>query len=364
MVRLYLDGQFLYKTRPGEKRLGDAAMTTRADAIPTATNTALLVGLIAINLLQFLVIPLWLLPMGAGWGWLLLIPVLATTTMWSLIHEAIHGHLLADKRANDQAGRVLSVLFGSPFQLLRLGHLMHHRFNRTPINRSDVTPTAARPGFVETVWYYHLILGGLYFWELMASLFSLFPDRFYKPIVRITFGEHAPDGRTMWRAAQNQLLAEPGRSRMRFDGLLVCLLFGVSFWLYGGAWWMLALAILARGFLVSFFDNAYHYGNLLEDVKAGYNLRLPRWAERLVLNFNLHEVHHRDPQLPWSALPEQFEADGDRYHIGYWRAAVRQLAGPIPEPEAEIGKQDVRILTRNPEQDTSRAIIEPPMRSA
>ncbi len=331
-------------------------MADRSNQIPTRLNWILIVVISALNALMLVVLPLVLLPLDAAWGWLLIAPVLITTTFWSLIHEAIHGHMLPEKRWNDRMGRLLCVQFGSPFQLLRLGHLMHHRFNRTPIQRSDVSPEPERATVSETLWYYFMVLGGLYFCELIASALSLLPNLFYRPLVRIGFGEHAPDGRTMWRAATTQLLAEPGRSRMRLDGALVCVLFGVSFWLYGGYWWMLVLALAGRGFLVSFFDNAYHYGNLLEDVKAGYNLRLPRMLERAFLNFNMHEVHHRDPNLPWSALPARFEKDGDRYHIGYLHAAARQLLGPIPEPKAAAGAADRRFdVAPAPVDQTTRA---------
>lgn len=318
-------------------------MSERIEQIPTATNSVLIGGLIALNLWQFFILPLCLLPLSPNWGWTLLAVVLTTTTFWSLIHEAIHGHLLPDKRMNDRAGRVLSALFCAPFQLLRLGHLMHHRFNRSPIQRNDVSQQPERATLGETAWYYFTLFGGLYFFEVISSAMSLLPFRFRKQLVAITFGEHAPDGRTMLRAAETQLLSEPGRSRMRLDGLMICLLLVVSFWLYGSYWWMLALALFGRGFLVSFFDNAYHYGNLLDDVRAGYNLRLPRMLERAFLNFNLHEVHHRDPNLPWSALPARFAADRDRYHLGYLHAGVRQLAGPIPEPTAAEGAKDARF---------------------
>ena len=307
-------------------------MQNARDAVPVRMNSAIAALIVAMNLLQFLVIPVFLLPLGPVWGWLLVVVVLSTTTFWSLIHEAIHGHLLADKRRSDRLGRFLGLLFGSPFQLLRLGHLMHHRFNRTPINRADVHVTLPRPSLKERVWYYFNLLGGLYFFELAAAVFAQLPDRSYRYLVFLTFGHAAPDGRTMMRAAERQLNQEPGRTIMRVDGLVIIALFGTSFWLYGQHWWMLALALWGRGFMISFFDNAYHYGNTLEDVQAGYNLRLPLLVERAFLNFNLHEVHHRDPNLPWSGLPARFAADGDRYHIGYLDAALRQLGGPTPEP--------------------------------
>ncbi|MEO0718631.1 MAG: fatty acid desaturase [Pseudomonadota bacterium] len=317
-------------------------MSNLSGPIPVRANVLIVAVVIAANALQFLILPLYLLPLDPGWGLLLALIVLTTTTFWSLIHEAIHGHLLPNKRWSDRAGRFLCILFGSPFQLLRLGHLMHHRFNRTPLNCADVHKVLPKPSLRERVWYFFNLLGGLYLFELMASAFAQLPKRYYRWLVFLTFGDETPDGRTMMRAAERQLNQEPGRTIMRIDGLLVLVLFGTSFWLYGQYWWMLALALWGRGFMISFFDNAYHYGNTLEDVKAGYNLRLPRLIERAFLNFNMHEVHHRDPNLPWSGLPARFEKDGDRYHIGYLDAALRQLGGPIPEPEAAAGDHDVR----------------------
>jgi hypothetical protein len=43
---------------------------------------------------------------------------------WSLIHEAIHDLFHPERRVNAFFGRALSILFGSPFQILRLSHLL------------------------------------------------------------------------------------------------------------------------------------------------------------------------------------------------------------------------------------------------
>lgn len=297
--------------------------------IPVELNLGLGVALVAANLLMIVVVPLWLLPLSPLWGVALVLPVLATPTLWSLIHEAIHGALHPDRRWNDRLGRVLAGLFGSPFQALRLGHLMHHRFNRSVLNLVEVARGA--PSFWERTLYYARLFGGLYLGEVAVAALAILPDRFWRPIIVLAFGDEAPDGRSMLGAARKQLLEEPGRGQMRLDGLLITAGLCGSFALYGLNWWMLAMALLSRAFLVSFLDNAYHYATPLDDPMAGRDLTLPRPLQAAMLNFNLHATHHRTPATPWSGLPEAQRRLGGRFDGGLVNAALRQLAGPIPE---------------------------------
>ena len=299
-----------------------------AHPIPLRLNVAIAVALIALNAGMLVVLPV-LLPAAPALGWLLLLPVAFTPSLWSMIHEAIHGGLHPARGWNDRFGRLLAGVFGSPFQLLRLGHLQHHRFNRSPINRVEVAPE--QPGPAGLAGYYGRLFGGLYLGEVLAAPLAILPDRFYRPLIRLAFGDESPDGRTMWDGARRQLLEEPGRSRMRLDGLLITLVFTGAFALYGPFWWMLALALAGRAFLVSFFDNAYHYANPLDEVMAGYDLRLPPPLEAVFLNFNYHATHHRKPNAPWTALPAVFAELGHGFEDDFARAALRQLDGPIPE---------------------------------
>ncbi len=310
--------------------------------IPVDANRRLIALIVVLNLLQFPVIPSALLPISAEFGWLLALCVMATPTHWSLIHEAIHGHLVTGKRANDVSGRALSVLFGSPFQLLRFGHLMHHRFNRTSIQRSDVSPDADGVRLRDNAWYFFLITIGLYVFELASAVFALLPNALFRKLVSAAFGDHAPDGRTMEALAKKHLAGAPGWGMLRTDGLLICLMVAASFWAYGPDWWMLATALVLRGVIVSALDNIYHYGNQLDDPQAGYNLRLPRMVENAFLNFNLHEVHHKHPTQPWSELPNLLERNGGGYHHSFGHAMMRQFCGLIPQRLAASGDLDLR----------------------
>lgn len=301
---------------------------TRQAAIPWQVNVALAGLLAAANLFLLFLLPV-LAADDARWGWVLVPLALTTPTLWSLIHEAIHGVLHSDPRTNDALGRLLAVLFGSPFRLLRLGHLMHHRFNRTDLDRTEVVTDGDAGDFRAHVIYYLRLLGGLYLAEAAASAAVLLPRPLVARAVAAAFGNEGADGRSMRRAADRHLL-EPGALRdLRLDGIAICLIYAAAFWMWGPLWGFLALAMLGRAFLISFFDNAYHYGTPLDDVLYSHNLRLPAPLAAAMLNFNLHAVHHRQPALPWTALGPAFRDSEGGYEGGFLAVALRQLRGPL-----------------------------------
>jgi fatty acid desaturase len=84
-----------------------------------------------------------------------------------------------------------------------------------------------------------------------------------------------------------------------------------------------------RAVIVSLQDNAPHYGTPATIGADAHNTRLPGWLAPLLLHQNLHDVHHKRPDLAWSALPAAFERAGGTYRGGYLAAVLRQLKGPI-----------------------------------
>ena len=108
-------------------------------------NLALLAVMASLTIGGLVVLPLWLLPIDARWGWLLVPIALLTNFFWALHHEAIHGGFHQDRQRNLRAGRLMAVLLGSSFHVLRFGHLTHHQYNRNPIDRPDVYDPAVTP---------------------------------------------------------------------------------------------------------------------------------------------------------------------------------------------------------------------------
>jgi fatty acid desaturase len=141
---------------------------------------------------------------------------------------------------------------------------------------------------------------------------------------------------------QNWLGAESLRE-IRLDGLLTVSWLSLSFYLYGRYWPLLLAALLARGFLISFLDNVYHYETPVSDVFYAKNLRLPAALAKLLLNFNLHGIHHINPAISWINLPKAFDIQGGKFQGGYFAAALGQLHGPIALQDLPQGEPVLRV---------------------
>jgi len=281
-----------------------------------ATSTLLFAGALGSLLLQLYVIPLASLP-----GWLLIPLVLTSTYLWSILHGSIHGSLLRDRRWNDRLGRALALGYGAPFVLLKSGHLLHHRFSRTPRERTEVYDTGSWTSHVSAC--YLRLFGGLYLAEVASVVLALAPRAAWHRLRHLL---DTPDTVTalLFDAVTGRRLGQ-----FRLDAVLIVLVHAGAFLAYGRNWWMLILALAGRALLVSVADNAYHYGTALDEPLEAMNLRLPRPLESFVLAFNLHGVHHRHPGLAWHSLRGAFLADGGRFDLSWWRAVARQIRGPI-----------------------------------
>jgi fatty acid desaturase len=286
-------------------------------------SAALVAAALAGLCLQLAVLPLWLLPASPAFGWLLAPMALLTTPFWSLIHEAIHGTLLRERMWNDRFGRLLAIGYGAPFVLLKDVHLLHHRYNRTRRNRTEIYCPATSSWAAAAPGYYLLLAGGVYLAEVAPVLLVAAPRRLWRYLARVL---DSPD------TVAGMLLEDISRRHLRefrADAVAVILVYAAASFAYGRHAWMLAATLAARALLISVADNAYHYGTGLEARLEAMNLRLPRLLESFVLAFNLHSVHHRHPGLPWYELRSAFVADDAQFHLGWFTAVARQLRGPI-----------------------------------
>jgi fatty acid desaturase len=292
-------------------------------------NPWLLFVMAALTAAALFAIPMALLPRSAQWGWLLLPIALLTNSFRALHHEAIHGVFSSDRRINVLAGRMMAILLGSSFHVLRFGHLMHHRYNRNPVDRPDVydpvrtTRAKARLPFLAN------LLFGLYLAELAAPLATWLPRPHIKRILDWIYAGDEASLRAI-RAAAYRVFLEPRHLRaIRTDALLAATLIGMSALAFGRYWPMLLAFLAARAILISVLDNVYHYGTPVDRPDYARNLSLPAPLQLLLLNMNLHRAHHRRPAVPWWALPTQMRATNDGYDAPLLATAIAQFGGPI-----------------------------------
>ena len=304
--------------------IGASAVMDRKEAIPVAANFTLAACHAFVNIYQFFILPLWLLPRDLLWAWTLAPLMLLNNPYWSLIHEAIHDLFHPQKRINIFFGRALSVLFGSPFQILRLSHLLHHKLNRTPVEATEIYERGKGSFFMAACGYYFQILGGLYLVEILSPFLFYLPSGWLEKFRSRFIKAETVSGILMQNWSRKEVTRE-----IRIDGLLIFVWFGAATIWYGVHWPLLIGALAARAFLISFLDNVYHYETPLNDIFYAANLRLPRTASRLLLNFNLHGIHHQNPAIPWRSLPGIFTETAKIFQGNYLTAAARQLRGPV-----------------------------------
>ncbi|MDY0872892.1 fatty acid desaturase family protein [Dongia rigui] len=284
----------------------------------------------ASSLAAFFLLPLAVHLGGPVWAWALLPLALIANGYWATLHEAIHGQLFAGAEVNRRGGRVLAILWGSSFRLLRFGHLMHHRFNRHKLDRPDSYDPKRTGAGIARLRFFAEIFCGLYIIEVLTPLLYLLPRSVVGRIVRSLYsGDETPMPRL--RSLAEQALAGPkGIAEIRQDALLSAALIALALLAWGPYWPAFAAFLLGRGFLVSFLDNVYHFHTPLDEVDYAYNLSLPRPLQALFLNMNMHRVHHRRMHLPWWQLPRQFTLEREHFDASLMRGALRQLTGPAP----------------------------------
>ena len=311
----------------------DAQATTgqrasRRVPIDVRTNLGLL-GVIAIALVvQFIAWPFLLRQFGLATWWIAVPLVLLTPMHWGLIHEAIHGHLLPQRRLDEWVGRALAIAFMLPFDAARFGHLMHHRYTRESFDRPDVHDGVTHPLLARMAYYAHL-MGGLYLAEVVLPLLTLLPAPWVSRLVANKLRSEEPAGREVQRLFVAFAGNAQRRALIRRDWLLSLALHAGAFYLYGSWWPVLAATMFLRGLWLSIADNLPHYDVELDEQARARNFRAPAIWHPVLMNHHLHRLHHQHPTLPWTALPSLAGANAvaSDTDAGYFRAALRQFRG-------------------------------------
>lgn len=220
-------------------------------------------------------------------------------TLFSLLHESVHGILHPDAAVNRWGGRFAAAFFPTSLTLQRGFHLTHHRNNRSPIERFDYIERGDIAWLKRLQWYG--ILTGLYWVVTQVGLivYLVAPALLRLPVLRRA-GERTAEqtssraylavfDNTDTRAVRLELLAS-----FAFQILLFVAL-DLSF-----AGWAICYAAFAIHWsALQYADHAY---SPLDAHDGAWNLRVNPVSRAFFLNYHYHLAHHRHPTMPWLHL--------------------------------------------------------------
>lgn len=236
-------------------------------------------------------------------------------TGFSLLHEAEHGKLHANRYLNDAQGWLLAAMFPGSYHVLRLAHLNHHRVNRSDAELVDyVRPGESR--LLKSLQYYFLIHGGIWLGAPLISIVIFLTPRTW---LHRFLSPHRSGNMARYLG----FFRNCKTTAVRLD----CT-FAIVFWLI--SWHLLGLhwqgVLLCYGFFAFSWSSQqyiYHIRSPRHLTEGAFDLALLTPLRWLYLNFNLHLSHHRTPLVPWIYMPqltsEPKQVSYLRTYIQLWR---------------------------------------------
>lgn len=235
---------------------------------------------------------------------------------YALMHEAVHNIFHRNRWINAVGGIVISIFFPIPFHLYRIGHLGHHRRNRSDDESLDLYfPGENR--FLRTMLWYSILTG--MHWFVLGSLNILIwiPYLYKLPMRRAdrVYGAlfESFNKKYLWLIRLEALAA-------------LALHTGFIYYLQIPVWNYIAV-LFGFGFMWSTIQYLHHY-DTSRDVRYGArNVRAFFFVDVLWLNFHYHLNHHVFPTVPWLYLPHVCQGDYFKQQNIY-KIWLKQWRGP------------------------------------
>lgn len=305
-------------------------MHSRPSSAPPVEPLPIAAGLnagIAAAAITVAVACLWLAAHAPHWSVLVVAAVafsFANNTIFSLLHECVHGSFHPNRRVNACAGVLFAAFFPTAFAIQRVSHLGHHRRNRSDLELYDYyLPHQSR--WLKTYWIYCLLSG--FYWAIIPVAVSLYL------VCPFLFRSHAfQEGPARWwgfREFVRDIAAEPIRQvwpQAAFTALVqlaLCYGLGLDWVAWLACYWAFGLNWSS----LQYTDHAWSPRDVHE---GAWNLRFWAPTQAIFLNYNLHLVHHRRPDIPWNHLP-RFVATADP-RPSFWSIYWSLWGGARPAP--------------------------------
>jgi fatty acid desaturase len=238
-------------------------------------------------------------------------------SLYCSAHEAVHGILFSNARANVAGGIVAGSLFPVPFHLLRQGHLGHHLRNRSDDDAFDLWFEGERPMWKRIQWY-GTMLGAFYLVVVAANIVVLLLPFLLK---RRWYFFDRPS--TAFVDALNPKYA--AIIRVEALGIVALHLSIVTLLAIPPLHYLVLYG--AFGALWSPLQYVNHYRTERHITRGARNVRICWPIDKLWLDANWHRVHHEHPSISWVHLARIGKSRGyAREHL-VW-AYLRMWAGP------------------------------------
>ena len=242
-------------------------------------------------------------------------------SVYSIIHEAEHAMLFANRRWNDVAGSLMALFFPAPFHLIRQGHLGHHLRNRSDDEAFDFYFEGDHK--LWKILSFYGILTGFYWVVVVLSnvVFLVFPFK---------------DDKRYWHVDQTSAAfmdsLNPGyRNLIRCECAGAIALHVTLVWALGIPVGNYLVMYAGFGFMWSAMQYVHHYGTERHVTRGARNLWIWRPLDLVWLNHNWHLAHHEHPSVPWNSLPRS-APEGDPPRGFLLAAYLRMWRGPKLAP--------------------------------
>jgi fatty acid desaturase len=254
-------------------------------------------------------------------------------TLFSLMHEAVHGVFSKSSSVNEFFGIILGATFPTSFTMQKIAHLGHHKRNRTDKELYDYyLPHESKT--LRNIWMYGGNLLGLYWFIIpISNLLIIAMPMLFKS----QWFVHGP-AKTLGFESYLEEIVQYSIVRIWFEAFFA-LIYQVTLWyildLSWEAWllchWFFALHWSA----LQYVDHAWSPRDI---INGAWNLRVLPISRWLALNYHYHLAHHRHPLIPWIHLPKFVREDDAK--PTFWSIYFSLWGGTKPAPPMVINVEE------------------------
>ncbi|MDC1175125.1 fatty acid desaturase [Bacteriovoracaceae bacterium] len=254
---------------------------------------------------------------------------LINNTIFSLLHESVHGVFSNNKSVNNWFGRFSSAFFPTSFTMQQIFHLGQHRRNRTDTELFEQYYPKDNI-FIKKFVIYSLLTG--FYWPsspFANIVFLICPWLFNKD-------SKFRKNDLMAKASFDDMLSGLDRKsaphfKMRLEiifsltiQIAIIYFLNLTFFDWIITYWTFAILWSS----LQYTDHAWSKRSIRE---GAWNLKVSKATHLIWLNYHYHLNHHKSPNTSWLHLPK-ITQERD-LNPGFWEIYFRLWKGPTPVVE-------------------------------